>query len=496
MNSNKHTRNQNACDMCRSRRVKCRSVEGEEICEGCRFLGVACTSNRPRRRRGPPNRHLTHASPSAGHEESFIPPISPISFQPSIASTETSIVSASPTSSPSTNALDVVGPRRLIHKIIDDWFTHIHPLAPILHSRRFLSRLHSGDANSDSTFCGLVISVICATCATLRRKSFTEYKPITFKRCVSTIRSQDLLSADGPYTADWCIAKYNIATSSMAIKGLSDPWTHRMLSEAVTGTRYLLNYKADDLDLLEGEMLKRLYCLLEISAINVVMVGEPSFGHLTCERSDFPTTPHPYTDADLDVSHFPSQGVDMNTQPIPSDRGTYVPGLTYLRSIFLTWHTCQTDRFYLPASQLLTSGLRAIQTTIDTLPPELRWRGGLSRPENATRGHDVQIANIFITSLYVRSNLLQQFGTLSDTGNMEEHQRIVSDLLEVLCHLPQETLEANGYSLIPKIRDIGAAYLEVLKVDIDGGLVDVGDEAKEKLERLLRQLGVLILGAC
>ncbi|KAL4799498.1 hypothetical protein BDV19DRAFT_385267 [Aspergillus venezuelensis] len=213
---------------------------------------------------------------------------------------------------------------------------------------------------------------------------------------------------------------------------------------------------------------------------NVAMVGQPSFGHLACERSDFPLKPHPYTDSDLEVSPFPAHTVDMNTPPSDSDSTTYVPGLTYLRSIFHTWHTCQTDRFYLPLPKVLASGLRAIQTTIGSLPPELRWRGGLSRPANATPGHDVQIVNVFITSLYVRSNLLQQFGNSSGTGSKEEHQRIVSDLLEVLCHLPQEILEANGYNLIAKIRDIGAAYLGVLKVDADGGLVDVGAEAKEK----------------
>ncbi|KAL4954457.1 hypothetical protein BDW69DRAFT_194029 [Aspergillus filifer] len=473
MTSSKRTRNQNACDMCRSRRVKCRTVEGEDICEGCRFLGVGCTSNRPRRRRGPPNRHVAHGSPSDS-----VLPLSPISFQPSSAST------------PSTNILDLLGPGPLIQKVLSDWFTHIHPLAPVFHRRLFFSRLRSGDANNDPTFCGLVISVICATCATLRRKSFTEYHPITLERCICTIRRQDLLPADGPYTADWCIAKYNLATASMAQRGLSDPWTHRMFGEAVMGTRYLLNYKTD-LDLVDVEALKRLYCLLEISAINVAMLGQPIFGHLTNERSGFPINPHPYTDADLEGSPFLAQTVDTDIQPSPSDRTTYVPGLTRLRSLFQTWHKCQIDRFYLPASQVLASGLRAIQTTIDTLPPELRWRGGLSRPANATSGHDVQIASVFITSLYIRSNLLQQFGESSDAGNKEEHQRIVSDLLEVLCHLPQETLEANGYSLIPKIRDIGGAYLEVVKVDTDGGLVDIGIEAKEKLERLLRQLGVL-----
>jgi hypothetical protein len=115
----------------------------------------------------------------------------------------------------------------------------------------------------------------------------------------------------------------------------------------------------------------------------------------------------------------------------------------------------------------------------------------MSRPQNATRGHEIQIANIFITSLYVRSNLLQQFAIKGEREPQqeEEHHSIVNDLLEVLYHLPQPILEANGYSLIPKIRDIGAAYLEVLQGGAD--VVAIDDEAKGKLERLLRKLGVL-----
>jgi hypothetical protein len=91
----------------------------------------------------------------------------------------------------------------------------------------------------------------------------------------------------------------------------------------------------------------------------------------------------------------------------------------------------------------------------------------------------------------VRSNLLQQFGAEGDRGrgHEEEHQSIVGDLLEVLYHLPQPILEANGYSLIPKIRDIGAAYLEVLQGNAD--VVAIDDDAKGRLERLLRKLGVL-----
>ncbi|RDW86085.1 fungal specific transcription factor domain-containing protein [Aspergillus mulundensis] len=403
--------------------------------------------------------------------------------------------------------LHLLAPSSLIRAVLNDWFTHIHPLAPVLHRRDFLTRF--GENTADPIFTGLVVSILAATTATLRRKSFAEYHPITPGRCIGIIQSHGLLPADGPYSLDWCIAKYNLATASMAQRGMSDPFVHRMVGEAVTGTGYLLAHNLAQMGVMQGELLKRLWCLLEVTLMcgssksrNTDMIGQPLLGRLVLS-SNSSYLPRPYSDEDLAVS--PSTALPSSTSPSPSDKVTYVPGLTHLLSIFRTWDTCQTARSYRTPSQVLSTALADIQNTLDTLPPPLRWRGGLSRPAGATAGHDVQIANIFITSLYVRSNLLQEFGhplgskadsivdQEAETQARSEHQSIVSDLLEVLCHLPRETLEANGYSLIPKIRDIGGAYLDVLSVHANGQgeIVVIEDEAKAKLEALLLQLGIL-----
>ncbi|KAL3470300.1 hypothetical protein BJX99DRAFT_51729 [Aspergillus californicus] len=484
MQARKLTRNQNACDTCRGRRVKCRSTDGAEICDGCRYLGVDCTSNRPRRKRGPPNRHARPGTTETSQLTSALErqPLGQ-SIHASLSPTDSPFLSIdSPLYSPPTHStLSLLGSYGLINSVLDDWFEHIHPLAPVIHRRRFLSRLRSGDADHDPIFCGLVISVLCATCATLRRKSYTDYQPmITLERCVDVIRTYNLLPADGPYSLDWSVAKYNLATSSMGGgRDFSDSWAHRTYSEALTGTRYLLCLKLSEMSLLDQELLKRLNCLLVISMINMDMLGSSILGRLAHDINQ-QHLPDPLTDSELDPDPAAS----------PDETVSYVPGLTHILNIFQTWHTCQTDRFYHPPEQVLSTGLSRIQTSLNDLPPELRWRGGLSRPLNATPGHDVQIANIFITSLYVRSNLLQQFGTPSN--HQEEHRGIVSDLLEVLYHLPQPILEANGYSLIPKIRDIGAAYLGVLQEGEPGAeLVAIEDEARVKLERLLGKLGVL-----
>jgi hypothetical protein len=61
-------------------------------------------------------------------------------------------------------------------------------------------------------------------------------------------------------------------------------------------------------------------------------------------------------------------------------------------------------------------------------------------------------------------------------------------VLEILNRLPQSVFEANGYAVVIKIRDIGAAYLA--EIDSSGGLTDQEDAQKtvrlllETLEKL------------
>ncbi|KAG7102487.1 Transcriptional regulatory protein EDS1 like [Verticillium longisporum] len=52
-------KNQRACDGCRARKVRCLYGSGEQRCQGCIFLDIACTHLRPRRRRGPQNKYFT-----------------------------------------------------------------------------------------------------------------------------------------------------------------------------------------------------------------------------------------------------------------------------------------------------------------------------------------------------------------------------------------------------------------------------------------------------
>ncbi|KAK2000961.1 glycoside hydrolase [Colletotrichum falcatum] len=405
---------------------------------------------------------------------------------------------ALPRRPPSPNAglhgdrLSLFAPGRLVRRMLDDWFEKVHALAPVLHRRRFMHRLGTGEANTDRTFCALVVTVCAATAATLRR---ADYGPVTVEWCLDFIEEQNLLDHGlrrPAYSLDWCIAMYNIGTSASSLNedGLGDMGSFHGMSEAAAGVRFLVYYRMADLDMSEQQLLKRLFWLLFAAYCSADIFGKLSMSLVSHQENRGHLRPVPLTDSQLD------KGPQLSAAELPpwhGDTTSYVPGLNHLSDLFMTWHEAQTAPVSLYGGQegALKHFLSRIQAVVDSFPPELRWRGGLSRPPHVTEGHDTQVANLLITSLNIRSNLLQKFGaSAAETTRAAEHQRIVDDLLEILYRVPQHVLEQNGNSLIPKLRDCGAAYME--QMNIGGGGGDprwlVSESARNKLEKLLRKL--------
>ncbi|GKT83866.1 hypothetical protein Ct61P_01716 [Colletotrichum tofieldiae] len=195
--------------------------------------------------------------------------------------------------------------------MLGDWFEKVHALAPVLHRRRLMYRLKTGEANTDRTFCALVVSVCAATVATLRR---ADYSPVTVERCIDFIEEHHLLDhglRQPSYSLDWCIAMYNIGTSasSMNENGLGDMGSFHGMSEAAAG-----------------------------------------------RDSQLDTGPQ------LSAAELP---------PWHGDTASYVPGLNQLSELFLIWHEAQTAPVSLYGGQeeALKHFLSRIQTTIDNFPP-------------------------------------------------------------------------------------------------------------------------------
>ncbi|KAJ3535476.1 hypothetical protein NM208_g7113 [Fusarium decemcellulare] len=422
-----------------------------------------------------------HLTPSAHSNEAHIP--APLLQSPGFSDH----VSGSPSDTSSilrSHWLSAFAAEAIVSRLLDDWFDKIHPLAPILLRRRFFRRLHNREADLDPMFCGLVISVCAATKATLPRR---DYGPVTVEHCIQFLDTHGLLRsrfAQGCFSLDWCIAMYNMGMAMNAVSesGLSNMRSYHALNEAATGARYLAYYCMHELDEAERQLLRRLFWLLFAASCSADIFGRLSVSLMAQDRIENFPRPQPLSDDQMEPQHES----ECRESTWHGDDTSYVPGLNSLSDLFLIWQEVQQIPKGNETPSMVGELLDKIQRVIDNLPPELRWRGGLSRPPNVTQGHDVQIANLFITSLDIKSNILQRFGPAE--ASALEHQKIVDDLLEILYHLPQAVFDANGSSLVPKIRDIGAAYLEQTQLR-DGATSTVAAEvARNKLERLLRKL--------
>ena len=219
------------------------------------------------------------------------------------------------------------------------------------------------------------------------------------------------------------------------------------------------------------------------------MFGRPHIGLLSHQDNFNLLRPLGLVDCDLDPK-FVSPNSHWH-----GDNISYVPGLNFLSNLFMLWHSSQQD--HNKSIDRMQEHIVLVQRALDDLPAELRWRGGLSRPPRSNFGTDVQVANLYITQLHIRSNLLEQLDRLSGGQSdvltsqsiASQRQSIVEDALEILSHMPRETLEANGHSLVPKIRDVGAALLD--EVRMTAGSYLGNEQAREDLRRLLEKLGKL-----
>ncbi|KFY27144.1 hypothetical protein V491_01011 [Pseudogymnoascus sp. VKM F-3775] len=334
-----------------------------------------------------------------------------------------------------------LAPLHVIEQIVHSWFDQIHSVAPFLHRRAFLTRLGSIEATQDGMFAALVVSLCAATIASLRRKSSQDHGTL----CFTT------------------------------------------MSEAVIGIKYLIHYEMPNMTTVSQELLKRLYWLLFAAGCSADLKGFPYVGLLTPQDNISALTPLELSDDELD----PNQNPDPYGPWHGNDR-SYVPGLNYLSRLFLLWNQSQQESP--PSIAGLQHYMNLIKRALDYLPPELIWRGGLSRPPQSNFGTSVQMANLYITQLHIQSNLLEQIIHLVGSSAVQEttldlitdRKSIVEDLLEILHYMPQETLEANGSSLIPKIRDIGTALFDDIRTGREGQ--SLSKRASDNLKRLLTKL--------
>ncbi|KAJ2897344.1 uncharacterized protein MKZ38_004767 [Zalerion maritima] len=398
------------------------------------------------------------------------------------------------------DSLNAICSHHTVLRILDDWFHNAHPVAPTVHVSQFMQHVHDGRATRDQEFCSLVISFCASTVATLPRKARDRYPEVTVKKCYihgspflrpppgSWDKGERGSASAEPrrdFTYEWCLAKYNFSTSTMASGGMDNALGMLLLNEAGVGVRHILSYSISMLSRVEQEMVKRLYSLIFLANATVDLFSRPAtmtFGPGDNDLRHLLPAELPDDALLAEATTWPSR----LTAPTPV---TFVPGLNHLSSLFHIWHRTRLRQSCgLLTPDYLREQIQSTRVILDNLPVSLRWRGRLSRPPSSTFGHDVQMANLYITALHIRSNLLELgsklFFTLpafSEAATAAEHQLIVEDLLEILSHMPTDVFEANGPSIVPKARDMGAA------LHTDGSCAGT----LEKLRELLKAVGAL-----
>ncbi|KAM0324917.1 hypothetical protein ACHAQA_007883 [Verticillium albo-atrum] len=456
-------RNFKACDTCRSRKVKLYPPNTLHRCDD-----IACINNF----------HL---------------------FETKTALEETTS-QTSPASAPGGHDFYGLCSRAVVLTILTDWSRFVWPLASLLHKKRFLRRVLQHEDETNPIFRALVLSTCAVTVTTLRRRSAYKYRSVTVEKCVGLIDQDDMLRRPrDAYTPEWCLACYNVASSLHALDGLAELRVYQAIKDAMAGVQWLLFCDAarETRSLHDQEMLKRLYWIMSMWQLAAELRGDLHLSYLPGRYFTqilVTMRPLPLSDAELGV---PNEETDISLlwPAVPEtwlrDDEQFITGLNSLVDIMLVWEHSKVDMTYKSPADTLREGMARIQAVLDNLIPELRWRGGLARFPQPCRGHEAQTVNILITSLYVRSNLIQNFGQVPGIT----HQGIVGDVLEVLEHISEEVQEANGFSLVKKVRDIGAAYLQELRVTGDGPMQVVEEAAQRTVNTLLARLERLDSGS-
>lgn len=136
-------------------------------CKACLALEIPCTYDRPSRRRGPPNRHaeqikrrrLEGAFQTAPQEA----PASPAH------AAEVLTALSHPPSDPSVT-VEAICPFETIELLINDYFTHIHPLCPFPHEPSFREAWRRREDYQNPSFLALLASMLAALVASFPRK--------------------------------------------------------------------------------------------------------------------------------------------------------------------------------------------------------------------------------------------------------------------------------------------------------------------------------------
>ena len=140
-----------ACDSCSVRKVKC---DEQQPCKACEGLQIPCTFARPSKRRGPPNKHAESL------KRKFDSPDGPGMPQGQPSSPTHAAHTLAYFAQQQVLSAETICPLPMLERLIDDYFTFIHPLIPLPHEQSFKEAFARRQDLNNPTFVALVASML------------------------------------------------------------------------------------------------------------------------------------------------------------------------------------------------------------------------------------------------------------------------------------------------------------------------------------------------
>jgi hypothetical protein len=143
----------------------------------------------------------------------------------------------------------MIAPQDVLHQILEDWFSYIHPVAPIF-DRSDIEHHIAASSNPGRTVATsillLVASICAATVASLRRRQHF-YGSVTVESCINLVDHLKFWSTSSEISVRRSLIAYNFSVAAVHEQGFDSPLAFRLNGEACVCIRYLIDHEFDSM---------------------------------------------------------------------------------------------------------------------------------------------------------------------------------------------------------------------------------------------------------
>ncbi|KAE9370012.1 hypothetical protein N431DRAFT_468098 [Stipitochalara longipes BDJ] len=524
---------------------QCRFEAETTTCIECVAVGLSCSYNEERKKRGPKSWRVERFREAAANSHA-----SSSLEQPPVLDTLLYLLPINEASYRVT--IEHLMPFTAFQLIMDDYLSFVYPVIPVVHIPSFQRRLSARDYNRDPVFLRFCLSISAVTVSSMPRKisvygfgHYEDSRQFVTRAYLLVMASRYTNSSDWADTPsmDTLLCSYLLSCASHYTEKPSRAWM--LMNESLQNCRNLEIWNRDGyqmLSIIDSEICKRMFWLLYIVQVHDRLTHISLCAQLGQDPILYDwefLLPAEVSDEELEQRIQSSPA----TAPITGTRISLISGFIALIKVFLcvgqlisnsaplsfahpnpSWTTNILDQLRLnppyiphgPAKECLDIDslrqmLRNLANVLNDLPQELQITA--NRPPDLSTNciqYNIMKANIHVTRLFFQSTILERCSTVFyDSSGLEENLEIIflsqeqiakielwkardmiaTELLDVLNHCTRDSLEANGASVVIKIRSIASTLLGRDDERIIGS--DIAQRAEHYLQNFIEVLSVL-----